>query len=565
MLRRIEAEHLAILADVGVEFGPGLNVLSGETGAGKSLLLDALQLALGGRADPALIAPEHRALRAAALFEAPPGSPALVRLAALGIEPDEGGVLLQREVARQGRGACRINGQLVTASGLREVAACLLAVAGQGEQQRLASPAAQADCLDAFAGGRELRRAVAAAFRDHRAAVEARDREADGRERLRRRDMLAYAVAEIQALGLRAGDEERLEARRALLASAQRLEAAAAAGVEGLWEAEDSVRERLGRLGAEIAAAARLDPALDEVAALLQQAGIAVDEAARALRRYREGLSADPAELAGLEERWLRLQELKRKYGASLEDVLAYAAEAEAELRALEAGEERAAALAAEARACAARLGALCAQLHEARVRAAPALAAEIAAQLRELGMPDARLEIDVVARADAASLAAGEAGAGERGWDNVQFRFSANPGQGAQMLSRVASGGELARLHLALYAVRAEGDEVPAVVFDEVDAGVGGRAAAAVAERLQRLAERRQVLCVTHLAVVAAAADRHFLIEKATADGRTETAVRPLEGEARAAEIARMLDGGRGPTSRRHAEEMLRRAARTG
>jgi len=569
VLRRLEVERLAILDGLALEFGPGLNVLSGETGAGKSLLLDGLQLALGGRADPALIRQGERALRVAALFELQADSAAALRLEPLGIAPDDGCVLLAREVAREGRSTCRINGQLVSAAVLREAGAALVTLAGQGEHHRFALSSAQLDYLDGAPGAQSPRQRVAQAHAAWQRAVEARDGlGGDARERERRRDMLEFAVREIDGLGLAPDEDARLAARRQVLANAERLLGAARAGLEGLWEGEGAVRDRLGAVAGELAAAVRLDPGLAEVAALLEQAAAAVDEAARGLRRYAEAVPHDPAELAAVEGRWGQLQRLRRKYGETAAEVLEYGAQAAAELAALQAGEERGRALAAEAEARAAALAESCAELSAVRAAAAERLMAELGAELAELGMAGARLQVELTQRADGAAQAL-EApdgrrhSAGERGWDTAAFLWSANAGEAPQPLGRVASGGELARLLLALHALRAEGVDVPTLVFDEVDAGVGGRAAAAVAARLQLLGARRQVLCVTHLAVIAAAADRHFLIEKTAAGERTLTGVRALAGEQRTAEVARMLDGNRGALSREHASEMLRRLAR--
>ena len=560
---------MAILERVDLELHPGLCVLTGETGAGKSLLIDALQLALGARGEPAMIRSGERALRVAALFEVPEDGPAAERLRALGAAPEDGAVLLVREVAREGRGTCRINGHLVGTSTLRDVGAHLLTLAGQGEHHRLAQPSAQMDYLDGFAGpgAQELRRKVSSAHAQWRQTVQARaELGGDPRERARRRDMLAFAVAEIDALGLKAEEEDDLAARRQVLASAQRLLAAAEGGLVALWDGEAAVRDRLGALARELGAAARIDADLQEPLGLVEQAAIAVDEAGRALRRYRDGLQFDPAEVAGLEERWTQIQRCKRKYGDTLAEVLTYRDASAAELAELDNAEERAAVLEEELARCAQALGDACVELHAVRVAAAQRLEAEVARELGELGMASARLRVEVSAREDAQGVPAGDrrVAAGERGADTVQFLWAANPGEPAQPLGKVASGGELARLLLSLHALRAEGIDVASIVFDEVDAGIGGRAAAAVAERLQLLGQSRQVLCVTHLAIVAAAADHHLSIEKRTSGERTRTEVRPLEGEARAVEIARMLDGGRGEASREHAREMLARQARS-
>ncbi len=569
VLRRLEARDLAILEHVDVEFDRGLCVLTGETGAGKSLLIDALQLGLGARGDPGLIRAGQRALRVSALFEVADDGPVAERLRALGCPPEDGTVLLSREVHREGRSTCRINGQLVTAATLRDAGSLVLTLAGQGEHHRFALPAAQLDFLDAFAGARAaaLRQRVAAAWVAWQGALRRRaDAGGDERERARRRDMLAFAVAEIDALGLAPDEAERLAARRQVLAAAERLLGAAEGGLAALWEGEAAVRDRLGALERELGAAARIDGALEEPLALVQQATIAVDEAGRALRRYRDGLQFDPAEAAALEERWTQIQRCLRKYGDTPADVLAYRDGAARELADLDRAEERAAELEQEIERSAAALGDLCGELHALRKGAAQRLTAEVARELGELGMPAARLEVMAQLRPDpdGVPLDGSRVAVGERGADAVTFLWAANPGEPAQPLGKVASGGELARLLLALHALRAEGIDVPTIVFDEVDAGIGGRAAAAVASRLQDLGASRQVLCVTHLAIVAAAADQHLAIEKVGAGGRTQTTVRRLDAEARTAEIARMLDGGRGDTSRAHAEEMLRQKARS-
>lgn len=569
VLRRLEVEHMAILERVDLELDSGLCVLTGETGAGKSLLIDALQLALGARGDPGMVRAGERALRVSALFEVADDGVLADRLRSLGAAPEEGTLLLVREVAREGRGTCRVNGQLVPTSTLRELGTHLLTLAGQGEHHRFAQAAAQQDYLDAFAGpaAQEGRGQVASIYAQWRQAVQARAAiGGDARERARHRDMLAFAVAEIDALRLAADEEETLSARRQLLASAERLMAATESGLTVLWEGEAAVRDRLGALDRELEAAARIEPHLEEPLGLLRQAAIAVDEAGRALRRYRDGLQLDPGEASALEERWTQIQRCKRKYGDTLEAVLRYRDGAAAECAELEAADERALQLDEQIARYAKELGQASVELHGVRVAAAQRLQVDVGRELSELGMPTARLRVEVALREDPAGVPGGafRLVPGERGADTVSFLWAANPGEPPQPLGKVASGGELARLLLALHALRAEGIDVPTIIFDEVDAGIGGRAAAAVAARLQLLGAARQVLCVTHLGIVAAAADHHLSIEKRAAGERTGTVVRPLDGEDRALEIARMLDGGRGEASREHAREMLRRQARS-
>jgi len=566
VLRRLEVEHLAILERVGLEFGPGLNVLSGETGAGKSLLLDALQLALGARADAGLIRQGEAHLHVSALFEVEAGSAAAQRCLALGLPPEDGALLLQREVARDNRGSCRVNGQLVTAGTLRDVGQALLSLLGQGESHRFAQPQAQLAFVDAYAGAEPLRREVATAHARWHAAVAARAAlGGDSEERRRRRELLAFAVAEIDALAAVPDEEERLGARREQLAHAQRLLEGATATLSALWEGEAAVRDRLGAARRELGGMAAVDPSVAEAQGLLEQAAIAVDEAARSLRRYRDDLPFDPGEAAALEERWSQIQRCKRKYGGTLADVLAHRDAAAAEIGDIDASVAAAASKGAEIAACAEGLGRTAGELGGVRRDAALRLQAEVAAGLADLGMPGARLDIEMLTQPDPAGVAVGaeRLACGERGCESANFIWAANAGEAGLPLGRAASGGELARLLLCLHSLRAEASPVPTLVFDEVDAGIGGRAAAAVALRLQTLGAARQVLCVTHLAIIAAAADRHFAIEKTETGGRTATTVRGLLGEARSTEVARMLDGGRAATSREHAQEMLHRFAR--
>ena len=563
MLLRLEAAQLAILEQAGVEFGPGLNVLTGETGAGKSLLLDALQLALGGRATPDLVRSGAPGLRVDALFAPGQDTPLADRLRELQAGPEDGTLLLTRELAAHGRSACRVNGRLTTASGLRDIGAELIALVGQGAYHRLALPATQLDYLDGFGGLAAERAEVQAAHARWRSALSARRRlGGDAAERDRHREALEATVADIDALQLTPGAEERLEERRRVLGAAERLLASARHAMDVLREGEAAVGDQLGEVARDLGASARLDPRLAEPLALVEQAGIAVQEAGRALAAYLETVSDDPKERAAVEAQWDRLQRCKHRYGGGVEQLLATRERAGAELTALDAAGAEIARLEREIGERAAELGASAARLGAAR-RAA-ALRLEEAAQqaLADLGMPDARLAVRLEDHPDDEGVPVGDRrlACGALGCESVEFLWSANAGEPPAPLGRAASGGELSRLLLALHALRAEGVDVPTLVFDEVDAGVGGRAAAQVAERLHLLACRRQVLCVTHLAVVAAAADQHFVVDKRTERGRTVAVVRAVTGEERVAELARMLDGAASSTSLRHAREMLGR-----
>lgn len=549
-------------------FGPGLNVLTGETGAGKSLLLDALLLALGGRADVGLVRDGARGLRVAAEFALPAAGPLVAALAAEGMEPDDGVLVLTREVGRDGRSTCRVNGRLVTAGTLRAAGSQLVSVLGQGGQGRLAQPAAQLSFIDAC-GGAALGEAAATVVAAHalwREAVDARrDLGGGAHERDRRREDLAAAVREIDALGLRADEEADLDARRRRLAASGRLLEGVGRALQALCDGDAAARDRLGDAAGELGALSRLDDGLSEAVALVDQARIAAEEAARLLRAYAEGLSFDPGTVAELEERWTAIQRCKRRYGGDVAAILAYRDEAVAQLQALEAAQARAEGLEAEIEARAVDLGAAAAALGALRRQAAEDLDAALVDQLRELGMAGARLKIGLEVTQDPAGVPVGgvRLRCGPSGCERAVWLWSANPGEGAQELGRAASGGELSRLYLALHALRAESGDVPTLVFDEVDAGVGGRAAAAVAARLAALGGHRQVLCVTHLATVAAAADRQFVVGKRTVDGRTAAEIVELQGSARVDELARMLDGSASAGAVAHARELLQRRSR--
>ncbi len=565
MLLRLEAAELAILERAAVEFGPGLNVLTGETGAGKSLLLDALQLALGARGTPDLIRLGAQALRVDALFAPGEETALAARLRELEAEPEDGTLLVTREVAAQGRGACRVNGRLATAAMLRAVGAELIALVGQGAYHQLAQPKAQLDYLDGYGGLAAMRAEVAAAYADLRAAQLAHVRlGGDAGTRARRREDLAATIAEIDALELTADAEERLEEQRRVLAAAERLLSAGSHALEALREGEGAAADRLGEVVRELGANVRLDARLADPLALVEQAAIAVEEAARSLGAYLEGVSDDPGERAAVEARWDRLQRCKHRYGGGVTELLATRTRAAQELADLDAAGIEVARLEQELADRAGEFGRKAAALGAARCASAARLEAEVRRALGDLGMPDARLEVRVTDREDSEGIVIGQRrlAPGPLGCQAVEFQWGANAGEQLAALSRAASGGELSRLLLALHALRAENVDVPTLVFDEVDAGVGGRAAAQVASRLQLLGRRRQVLCVTHLAVVAAAADHHFVVDKRTDGGRTVAVVRQVEGEARVVELARMLDGAASATSLRHARELLERAA---
>lgn len=547
---------LALLERVRLPVGEGFTAITGETGAGKSLLIDALGLALGARADTGLVRHGAGSARIEAFFERIP-------------EP----LIVVREVTAAGRSTARMDDEPVTAGRLAEAAAELVEIHGQHDQQRLLDTRRQRELLDAFAGLADLTREVAAAVTAWRATREELGRaEMDPREAARRLAVLEHEIDEIEAAQIHVGEMASLEDR---LRGARHGEAITrgAAGIEEALlgsEAEErpGARDALAgaaRLAGELA---RLDPRWEGPASRLAGLEAEVADAAAEARDLVESLDHDPDELRRLEERLSAIYLIQRRYGDDEATVLAYRDRAAATAAVLRDADARAAALAARLDREVAAVGDAARRLSAARGAAAARLAPAIEAVVREVGMARARFAVEVRRRpaTDGAPTVEvdGQACAFDgSGIDEVAFVVAPNPGEPPMPLARIASGGELSRIALAIEQVLASADATPTLVFDEIDAGIGGRSAEPVARALWRLGRGRAVLCVTHLPVIAAYADVHVRIAKATRDGRTVTEVTEVAGDARSAEIALMLGGpGGGPAARAGAQEMLDRAA---
>jgi DNA repair protein RecN (Recombination protein N) len=556
MLSHLQIRDFAIVEAVEVELGPGFTALTGETGAGKSILVDALLLAVGGRADSGAV--RHGAERAevAATFEVAGNLPALAWLDEQQIAHD-GEVLLRRTVAADGRSRAYVNGQAMPVQSLRALGELLIDVHGQLEFQSLAKRGYQRELLDGSGGLQPDVAAMREAFREWKALdLERTAFEQRGRDRERRLELLEHYVAELEALDPQADEPRRLAEERRRMAALGRL-AEGTAQVEGLLAGEaGDVTASLGRAQSVLRQLATLDAALAEPERLIEEATIACREAVATLRRYGESLEADPARQEQIESRLAALEAAARKHRvdtAALPEVRARLAVELGELRsgALNLAElERRQSAAREVR------DRVAARLAAARRSAATALDARVTALMHGLGMPGGVF---------ATRLEGREAGGcGEHGADEIEFLVSANPGQPPRPLAKVASGGELSRISLALQVATLDATHLPCLIFDEVDAGVGGAVAEMVGRQLRALAASRQVLCVTHLAQVAAQADRQLRVSKRTRGQATQTAVHSLEGTERIEEVARML-GGAEITSRTrdHAREMLESAAK--
>ena len=557
-LLELAVADLALLERVRIAFSAGLNVVTGETGAGKSLLIDALGLALGARADPGLVRHGATAARVEALFDRLP-------------EP----LLILREVAASGRSIARLDDETVTAGRLAATAGPLVEIHGQHEQARLLDERWQRDLLDAFGGHDEARAATAAAveaWRRNEAALAALA--VDPLELERRIALAEHEAAEIAAARIRPGEVAEIRAR---LAASRHGEAIArgTAGILALLAGDEreagltGAREEAARAGTEAAALARLDPRYAALAERLAGLAAEMEDVASEARSLGEDVDHDPAAILALEERLAFLFTLERKYGEDAQGLLARADRVAVEIERLSGlGAERAW-RAAEASRLLVGVGVAAEALSALRQRAAAALAREVERVLAELGLGGTRIEIAVGRRPAGPDEPAVELGGDAvafdaSGVDGVVFRIAPNPGEPARPLAKIASGGELSRISLAIEEVLADADATPTLVFDEIDAGIGGRSADPVGRTLWALGRRHQVLCVTHLPQIAAHADAHFAIHKTQRDGRTVTEVRRLDDGERVAELAAMIGGpAGGAAAEASAHELLERAAR--
>jgi DNA repair protein RecN (Recombination protein N) len=550
-LLEISVADLALIERLRLELAPGLNVFTGETGAGKSLLIDALGLATGARADTTLVRHGAEVARVTALFDRIP-------------EP----LIAVREVTVNGRSTARLDDEPVTAARLTDVAGALVEIHGQHDQQRLLDQRWQRDLLDAFGGHAALPESMADAvdrWRANRAALA--ELELDPREISRRLDMSEHDAAEIAAARLRPGEAAEIRGRLEAAQHGEAIARGAATLVDALAAEDGGVREVAAVALREARALARIDPRFEPLAARIAGLEAEVADVASAARELSETVDHDPSELARLEERLSTIYALERRYGDDEAAVLAHgeAAAAEAErLRGLDA--ERGMRQAEEARLLVA-VAAVGSALSAARAEAALALTTQVGAVLEELGFAAGVFEVVLgrrpAGRDEPAVEIGGDALAFDAsGIDEVVYRLAPNPGEPPRPLARIASGGEMSRVALAIKQVLAAADETPTLVFDEVDTGIGGRSADPIGRSLWTLARRHQVLCVTHLPQIAAHADAHFQISKRERDGRTVTEVTSLDHEGRIAELAQMLAGtGGGATALASAGELLDRA----
>jgi len=554
MLTHILIQDVAIVSRLELDCAAGLSALTGETGAGKSILIDALGIALGDKADAAVIRAGRERAEVVASFDLAQCPTARAWLAEQALD-DDGDCIVRRLIAREGRSRAFINGRAASTTQLRELGDRLVDIHGQHAHQSLLRANDQRTLLDAYGGHPDLAAAVAAAFRDYR-TLDRRLTELEGAaaERAERLDLLRFQVDELDALGLKAEELVSLDQEQRRLSHLGRLQEVGAAVLQGLAESEPAIEDQLRSAAADLSELETIDPALAEARELLEGAAIHAHEAAVSLRHYLDGLDLDPATLAAVEARLAQIHEFARKYRVFAPQLPDLLDTRRAELATLQQADQTLDTLRGERDAAWTAFGAQAARLSQARTDASARLGDTVTQAMQQLGMTGGRFAVALE------PLPAESAGAG--GMERIAFLVSANPGQPMQPLARVASGGELSRISLAIQVATAECGSVPTLVFDEVDVGIGGGVAEIVGRLLRRLGAARQVLCVTHLPQVAAQAHHQLRVSKETLDGHTHTRIEPLDPAARVEEIARML-GGTEITrrTRDHAREMLDRA----
>ncbi len=570
MLRHLHVKNLALIDDLELSFESGLNVLTGETGAGKSLLMHGIGLALGGRATVDLIRRDTKEAVVEAVFSLDHARLAPLFAEQELLEAEE--LLVRRVIAASGRSRVYLNGRLTTVTLLRQLSARLIHIYGQHEQQVLREADSALQLLDDFADATPHVQEMATRYHALRRVWERVRLLTEDKEAAEvRQDFVRFQVEEIHRAALQPGEEEQLRQERTILLHAEKLYQAASGGEAVLTDSDGAVTDQLGRLVAQLRELVRVDESLNEVVALLSDGLAQVEEAALFLRKYGERLSPNPERLEEIDTRLTHISRLKKKYGGSIEAILARQVALEQELERIEGGEEAIATLQQEVVQTAQAAWSWAQELSKERREVARNLEKSIQTELSQLGMQGARFDVRFLQhQEDGTEGATGSPFTqkgrrlGGRGCDQVEFYLSANPGEPLLPLIQAASGGELSRLMLALKALSAAAEATPTLIFDEVDAGIGGGVAEVVGRRLKALADQHQVLCITHLPQIAAFADHAYTVTKKTTRGRTISSAQRLTQRERLQELARMLGGVEiTPEARRHAREMLEGARR--
>lgn len=554
MLAQIHITDFALIEDLSIELGNGFNVLTGETGAGKSIIIDAITAVLGERASSDLVRTGADRATVDAAFDLSDSPKALEKAAELGLDVEDGVLLLSREIAAGGKSQCRINGRISTLAMLRELTSGLIDVHGQHEHQSLLAADGHLDILDQWCGpdALDLRAKVSELYARLRSLNSELERlRSDERERARLLDLYEFQKAEIEAAKLAPGEDEELQSEKIRLANAEKLYEQASEVHEALSGAarEGGAVDMLSAAFTELRAMAALDGSLGPVLQDAETALYAAQQVQDAVRRYRDDIEFNPSRLETVEERLDLIRTLKRKYGDTIEEIVAYGEDVGRKTDDLTHSEERATELTQEIERVEDELLGVARRLSDIRKTCAARFAAAVEAQLAELAMLNTKFDVSFV-----------ESAPGVRGIDQVEFVISPNPGEPLKPLAKIASGGEISRVMLALKTVVAGADKVSTLIFDEIDVGIGGMTAQVLGDKLAAVAKEAQVVCVTHLPQIASHADSHFSVEKRVDGGRTIVRIDKVEGDSRVEELSRMLGGAEDSTAAiEHAREMLK------
>lgn len=538
MLRRIHIRNIALITEQAIEFDDGFSVLTGETGAGKSIIIESFNFVLGERASRELIKYGAQKASAEAVFVISETEPAAAILREMELYPEDGELVLYRELSQTGKNVCRVNGTFVGTAMLKQIGDALIDIHGQHAHQSLLDPKKHLALLDQFAGAETLRlkQETVEAYHAYTEAKRALDGSVmNERERAQKCDLYSYQLQEIEKAELRDGEEEELLDERKKLQNAQQIMEALAAGTEGL-SGETGALTALTETLRQLNGIRSYGEEYETLADKLQESYYAVEDAAYTLRDLRDGFSYDPQSLDSIEWRLELISQLKRKYGANIAEILAYAEKIGEEYQQLLTIEERRDQMQADYERAKERYLDVAGKLSKERHAAAARLKAALLPELSDLGMPGAAFEVQIERMNGEAPSATG--------YDAVEFLLSANRGEPIKALARVASGGELSRIMLAFKTVLAAVDGIPTMVFDEIDTGISGKIGTVVAEKMSEIAKRHQVLCVTHLAQIAAYADAHYLIEKQTEDEHTRSSTVRLDADGHCREVARIMGG---------------------
>ncbi len=560
MLIELRLENYAVIDNLAVEFAPGLNLLTGETGAGKSILIDALALLLGDKASADVVRSGADKATISAVFEVEGGAEKTVAqiLGNNGIDQEDETIILRREIAGGGKGRVFVNNQPATVAVLRQLAPYLATIHAQNESLLSFDASARLRLLDSFANIQiEPAGEAFASWKNIQARIEELQR--DEQDRLRLLDLWTFQAREIEEARLHSGEDERLETEKRVLANAEKIHSAAMNAFDLLYEGNDSTSASLRAAQKHIEELARYEPRFQETASTLETARISVEDAGASLRDYAGGIEASPEHLAQVEDRLAEIDKLKRKYGPALEEVIRHGAEVSRKLSEMENKDEILRELRSELAKSAEGYLSVARVFSKKRYEAARKLEKLVEAEINDLAMKSS-FKIEVSGSDEEGNWTTS-------GFDQVLYMIATNPGEPLRQMEHIASGGELSRVMLALKASveAASGKKRNAgaqrtLVFDEIDTGIGGRAAEAVGKKLKSLSRSNQVLCVTHLPQIATFADHHYLIEKKAVGARTRTSVHLITGEERTEEVARMLSGAKlTETSRKHAEQMLK------